>query len=334
MEFENILSDLKNKIYKPLYLFYGEESYFIDELTNYISHNILNESEKAFNQTVVYGKDVSVVDVVEMSRRYPMMSNLQVIIIKEAQEMKKFKEFEPYVANPLLSTILVFNFKYTRSIDKRLKVNSLIAKNGVVFESKKLYENQVYSWITNNLKKDNLTIHPEAVRLLYESIGSDLSLLNNELKKLSISLSGTSQQISKDDVAENIGVNRNFNVFELQKAMGSKDRLTVYKIFDYFNKDTKSNPLIVTVARLFDYFSKLILLHTLTDKSKGNIASNLGVNIYFVDEYLTAIRNYPLSKLIDIVSYLRDTDLKLKGIGANTPTEKDLSSELIYKILH
>lgn len=334
MDFENILDSLKNKIYKPLYLFYGEESFFIDELTNFIAQNVLTESEKAFNQTIVYGKDVKVSEIIETARRYPMMANLQVIIVKEAQGIKNFKDFEPYVSNPANSTILVFNFKYTRSIDKRLKVNSLIAKNGIVFESKKLYENQVNSWINSILKKDNITIHPEAIRLLYECVGSDLSLLANELKKLTISLKPGISQIQKDDVANNIGVNRNFNIFELQKAFGAKDNLLVYKIFDYFSKDSKNNPLIVTIARLFDYFSKLILFYTLEDKSKGNVAANLGINPYFVDEYRVAAQNYPLTKLINIISYLKDCDLKLKGVGANNPDESSLSKELIYKILH
>ncbi len=333
MDFENILSDLKNKIYKPLYLFYGEESYFIDELTNYIQKNVLTEGEKSFNQTVVYGKDVSPVDVIEMSKRYPMMANLQVVIVKEAQDLKNFKLFESYVENPVKSTILVFSFKQTKTLDKRLKVNSLIVKNGVVFESKRLYEKSIYPWITESLKKESLTIHPEAQRLFYESIGSDLSRLANEIRKLAITQKpGT--QIQKDDIAFNIGVNRDFNVFELQKALGEKDKLKVYKILDHFGKDPKSNPLIGTVIRLFDYFSKLIMVHTLEDKSKNNIAATVGVNPYFVDEYVRAVKNYPLPKLINIVSYLRDADLKLKGVGANSPGDADIAKELIYKILH
>lgn len=333
MDFENILDDLKNKIYKPLYLFYGEESYFIDELTNYIQKNVLTEGEKAFNQTVVYGKDVSPVDVIEMSKRYPMMANLQVVIVKEAQDLKNFKLFESYVENPVRSTILVFSFKQTKTLDKRLKVNSLIVKNGVVFESKRLYEKSIYPWITESLKKENLTIHPEAQRLFYESIGSDLSRLANEIRKLAITQKpGT--QIQKDDIAFNIGVNRDFNVFELQKALGEKDKLKVYKILDHFGKDPKNNPLIGTVIRLFDYFSKLIMVHTLEDKSKNNIAATVGVNPYFVDEYVRAVKNYPLPKLINIVSYLRDADLKLKGVGANSPGDADIAKELIYKILH
>ncbi len=249
MDFDQIMSDLQNKIYKPLYLFYGEESYFIDELTSYIQKNVLTEGEKAFNQTVVYGKDSNAVDIVELARRYPMMANLQVVIIKEAQDLKNIKLFESYVENPVKSTVLVFSFKQTKNVDKRLKVFSLMQKNGVVFESKKLYEKQVYPWITNSLKKEGLTIHPEALRLFYESIGADLSRLSNEIKKLSITQAKGSQ-ISKDEIAANIGVNRDFNVFELQKAIGEKNKIKCYQILNYFGKDSKNNPLIATVARL------------------------------------------------------------------------------------
>ncbi len=333
MEFENILDGLKNKIYKPLYLFYGEESYFIDELINYIQRYVLAESEKAFNQTIVYGKDANPVEIIELARRYPMMANLQVVIVKEAQDLKDFKLFEAYFENPVKSTMLVFGFKQTKTLDRRLKVNNLILKNGVVFESKKLYEKEVYPWITNSLKKENLTIHPEALRLLYESIGSDLSRLSNEISKLIITQQpGT--QILTDDIARNIGVNRDFNIFELQKALGEKDKLKVYKIMDYFGKDSKTNPLIATVARLFDYFSKLIKVHTLESKSRDSVASALGVKPYFADEYLRAATNYPLAKLVNIVSYLRETDMKCKGVDSNDIGDADLAKELIYKILH
>lgn len=333
MDFENILSDLKNKIYKPLYLFYGEESYFIDELTNYIQKNVLTDAEKAFNQTIVYGKDVNPVTVIELGRRYPMMANMQVVIIKEAQDIKDFKSFEPYAENPVKSTIMVFSFKQTKTLDKRLKITNLFLKNGVVFESKKLYEKALYPWIIESLKKENLTIHPEALRLFYESIGSDLSRMANEIKKLAITQKPGSQ-ILKDDIASNIGVNRDFNVFELQKALGEKDKIKVYRIMDYFGKDSKNNPLIATVARLFDYFTKLIIIQTLADKSKNNIAAKAGVPFYFADEYLKAAGNYSMAKLFSIVSYLRETDVKLKGVGANDIGDADLAKELIYKILH
>lgn len=334
MDFENIISDLKNKIYKPVYVFFGDESYFIDELTNYIANNVLSESEKAFNQTILYGKDVNVATVVEQSRRFPMMANLQVIIVKEAQQVDKFKDFEPYFEKPVKSTVLVFSFKNTAKFDKRTKIYNLIAKNGIIFESKKKYEREVYTWISARLAQENLTIHPEALRLLYESIGSDLSRLASEIKKLKITMPEGNTQIQKEDVAQNIGVNRDFNIFELQKALSYKDKIKVYKIIDYFAKDKKNNPLIATVARLFDYFKKVLIYHSLTDKSQYNAAAALGVNKFFVEEYKIAAKNYNVTKLVNIISYLRETDAKLKGIGAVNPEDADLSKELFYKILH
>lgn len=333
MDFEQILADLKNKIYKPIYLFYGEESFFIDELTNYIQQNVLTETEKAFNQDVVYGKDVTATNLIELSRAFPMMANYRVVILKEAQGLKDFKNLEPYVQNPVNSTILVLSFKNTAKVDKRLKVFNLLSKNAVVFESKRLYENQVYPWIEKTLRENGLSIHTEALRLFYESIGADLSRLSNEIKKLVITQE-KGKQISKEDIAFNIGINRDYNIFELQKAIGLKDKLKCYQILDYFSKDPRANPLFATVNRLFDYFTKIIKLHMLQDKSKQSVANAAGVHPYFAEEYLIAMKNYPMSKLIQIVSYLRETDMKLKGVGAVSISDADLSKELLYKILH
>lgn len=333
MDFEQILADLKNKIYKPIYLFYGEESFFIDELTNYIQQNVLTETEKAFNQDIVYGKDITATNLIELSRAFPMMANYRVVILKEAQGLKDFKNLEPYVQNPVNSTILVLSFKNTAKVDKRLKVFNLLSKNAVVFESKRLYENQVYPWIEKTLRENGLSIHTEALRLFYESIGADLSRLSNEIKKLVITQE-KGKQISKEDIAFNIGINRDYNIFELQKAIGLKDKLKCYQILDYFSKDPRANPLFATVNRLFDYFTKIIKLHMLKDKSKQSVANAAGVHPYFAEEYLIAMKNYPMSKLIQIVSYLRETDMKLKGVGAVSISDADLSKELLYKILH
>lgn len=204
MDFEQILADLKNKIYKPIYLFYGEESFFIDELTNYIQQNVLTETEKAFNQDIVYGKDITATNLIELSRAFPMMANYRVVILKEAQGLKDFKNLETYVQNPVNSTILVLSFKNTAKVDKRLKVFNLLSKNAVVFESKRLYENQVYPWIEKTLRENGLSIHTEALRLFYESIGADLSRLSNEIKKLVITQE-KGKQISKEDIAFNMG---------------------------------------------------------------------------------------------------------------------------------
>ncbi|MCK9255413.1 MAG: DNA polymerase III subunit delta [Bacteroidales bacterium] len=333
MDFDQILTDLRNKIYKPIYLLYGDESFFIDEITNYIQKNILTESEKSFNQDVVYGKDVSAKNIIELSRAFPMMANHRLVILKEAQDLKDFKNLEVYVQNPVNSTILVLSFKNTAKIDKRLKIFSLLQKNALVFESKRLYEKQVYTWIEKTLRNHGLSIQPEALRLFYESIGADLTRLSNEIKKLVITQE-KGKQISKEDIAFNIGVNRDYNIFELQKSLGLKDKIKSYQILDYFSKDSKNNPLFATVNRLFDYFTKIIKLHILQDKSKSSIAATAGVHPYFVDEYLVAMKNYPLSKLVQIVSYLRETDMKLKGVGAVSISDADLSKELLFKILH
>lgn len=333
MDFDQILTDLRNKIYKPIYLLYGDESFFIDEITNYIQKNILTESEKSFNQDVVYGKDVSAKNIIELSRAFPMMANHRLVILKEAQDLKDFKNLEVYVQNPVNSTILVLSFKNTAKIDKRLKIFSLLQKNALVFESKRLYEKQVYTWIEKTLRNHGLSIQSEALRLFYESIGADLTRLSNEIKKLVITQE-KGKQISKEDIAFNIGVNRDYNIFELQKSLGLKDKIKSYQILDYFSKDSKNNPLFATVNRLFDYFTKIIKLHILQDKSKSSIAATAGVHPYFVDEYLVAMKNYPLSKLVQIVSYLRETDMKLKGVGAVSISDADLSKELLFKILH
>jgi DNA polymerase III subunit delta len=334
MSAEAVLTDLKNKIYKPVYLLYGEESYFIDEITNYISKNVLTEAEKSFNQTVLYGKDSNVKDIIEICRRFPMMANYQVVIIKEAQDLKNFKEIDVYLSNPLKSTILVFNFKYTRKFDKRLKFFTLANKSGVVFESKTLYERQVNQWISNSLKQHKLTIHPEALRLMYESLGNDLSRISNSINKLKLAVKDNESQIDTETVAANIGVHRDFNIFELQKALGQRDAYKAFRIIDYFGKDPKNNPLVRNIVLLFDYFFKVIKYHGLTDRSKNNVAAELAISPYFADEYANAARAYSLTKLISIISYLRECDIKSKGVESPQVEEGDLMKELIYKIIH
>lgn len=334
MNYENIVSDLGKKIYKPVYLLYGEESYFIDEITNFIAKNVLLEAERSFNQTILYGKDISVVDLTELCRKFPMMSNYQVVIVREAQDLKNVKDIDVYLENPMKSTILVLSFKNTKSVDKRLKFYKQINQKGLVFESKKLYEKDIYQWISTYLKKHELTIHPEALRLLYESIGSDLSRLSNCLDKLRITLFEGQKQIQTEDISRNIGLHRDFNVFELQKAIGTKDSYKAYKIVDYFGKDPRNNPMILNIVQLFDYFLKIMKYHRVKDKSKSDIASELGIHPYFVSEYANAARNYDLRKLVAIISYLREYDLKSKGVEANSIPEGDLMKELVYKILH
>lgn len=330
--FKQIMTDLKKKIYKPIYLLMGEESYYIDQITNYILENVLKPEEKGFNQSVLYGKDVDASIVDNAARRYPMMANHQVIVVKEAQNMKKIEDLSYYASSPLKSTILVLNYKY-KTVDKRKKLIKEIKKNGVVFESKKLYDNQVPSWISNYLSEKKFSIDPKASMILSEFLGSNLSKIANELDKLIISLpAGT--QINASHIEKNIGISKDYNNFELQKALGEKDVLKANRIINHFGKNPKDNPMIVTIVVLFNFFSKVLIYHFLTDKSQKNVASVLKVHPFFVRDYETAARRFNPRKTVATISLLREYDLRSKGVGNVSTPPGDLLKELVFKILH
>jgi DNA polymerase-3 subunit delta len=293
----------------------------------------------------LYGADVTVNDVVGAAKRFPMMSEYQVVIIKEAQNIKnliaKDKEdkkdkskspLELYIENPQKSTILVFCYKY-KTVDKRTSLGKLIDKTCALLESKKIYENQVPDWITNYLKSKEYSISPKACMLLTEYLGVNLSKISNELDKLLINLPAKSE-ITLETIQDNIGISKDYNVFELQNALGKKDVLKANRIINYFSANEKEHPMLVTVASLFGYFCKLMVFHSLTDKSKMAAASALGVNPYFVADYERAAKNYSFEKLKRIISYMRDYDLRSKGVDSGTATEGELMKELVFKILH
>jgi len=332
-EVVKIVNDIKGGNIKPIYFLMGEEPYYIDKLSEYIETNILSEEEKGFNQTVLYGRDVTIEDVVSTAKRYPMMADRQVVIIKEAQELSRtIDKIESYVENPMPSTVLVFCYKY-KTLDKRKKVTKLLAKNGVVYESKKLYENQVGDWIKRVLAGKKYTIEPKASAMLVEFLGTDLSKINNELEKLQIILpAGTT--ISAKDIEENIGFSKDYNVFELRKAIGERDQLKAYKIADNFAQNPKDNPIVMTTGLVFGFFVQLLKYHGLKDKNPKNVASALGVNPFFLKDYDVAIKNYPMRKVSQIVASLRDTDVKSKGVGANSLSQADLLREMLYKIFN
>ena len=330
--FEQIMADLKNRIYLPIYFLMGAESFYIDKITDYISENVLKEAEKPFNQTVVYGRDVSAKDIDNLARRYPMMASHQVIIVKEAQSVKDIDKLVYYAGKPLKSTILVINYKY-KNLAKNKKLYKEIVKNGLVFESKKLYDNQVPAWINKYLKTKNYSIDPVASALLNEYLGTNLSKIANELDKLMISLPEGSK-IGVKNIEENIGISKDYNVFELQNAIGSKNVLKVNRIVDHFGKNQKENPIILTINSLFHFFKKILIYHFLKDKSNRNVAAVLQVNPYFVKDYQTAARKYNPKKVVYIISKLREYDLKSKGLGNQSATPADLLRELMFLILH
>lgn len=329
---KKILSDLQKGEIQPIYFLSGEEPYFIDQISDYIEANILDEAEKGFNQMVLYGRDVTVDDIVSNAKRYPMMADRQVVIVKEAQELSRtIDKLSSYVDNPQPSTVLVICYKY-KKLDKRKGLAKSLKKNGVHYESKKLYENQVGDWLRDVLVKKGYQISPKATQILVDYLGTDLSKIHNELTKLMLILSQGSE-ITPETIEENIGISKDFNNFELRKAVGERDIIKAQRISLYFTQNPKDNPLVLTISSLYGFFSNLLKYHGLPQKDKGTVAKALGVNPYFIGEYTTAARHYPMKKVSAAIALLREADVKSKGVGASSFATPDLLKELLAKIM-
>ena len=329
---KQIVSDIKAGDIKPIYFLMGEEPYYIDRISEYIERNVLAEDEKGFNQMVLYGRDVSIEDIVGNAKRFPMMAERQVIIVKEAQDLSRtIEKLASYVENPQPTTVLVVNYKY-KKIDKRKALYKALKKGSIVFESKKLYENQVADWIRRVLAGKQYSIAPKAAQMLVEFLGTDLSKINNELEKLQIILPSDTQ-ITPEHIEENIGISKDYNNFELRKAVGERNVLKAHQIAHYFAENPKDNPMVVTVTLLFNFFSQLLHYHGLQDKSPRSVASALRINPYFVNEYVSAARNYPMKRVSQVVSVLRDFDVKSKGVGSYGVSQRDLLKELLVRIM-
>ena len=334
MTFEQIIQQLRSKKYSPVYFLMGEEPFYIDEITNYIAGNILTEEEKAFNQTIIYGKDTDdLTNVIHAARRYPMMAQHQVIIVKEAQNYKNIEDLSVYVENPLDTTILVINYKY-KTIDKRKKFYKLLEKNGVIFESKKLYDNQVGAWLNGYLRSKGFNIDPAASAVLVDYLGNDLSKIAHEIDKLRIAMGSDAKTITTSDIEKNIGISKEFNNFELNKAVFQKNVLKANQIIRSFAKNQRKYPIQLTIITLFGYFQKLMAYHYLPDKSKNAVASALKISPYFVSDYSTGARNYSAAKVVKVISLLREYDMRSKGYNSNVTDNGELLKELIFKIMH
>ncbi len=331
-EVKKIVSDIKNGNIKPIYFLMGEEPYYIDKISEFIDKNVLAEEEKGFNQMVLYGRDVTIDDIVGNAKRFPMMAERQVVIVKEAQELSRtIEKLVDYAENPQPSTVLVMCYKY-KKIDKRKKLYKVVAKNGVIFEGKKLYENQVADWIRRVLAGAKYSIEPKAAQMLVEFLGTDLSKINNEVEKLKLIVPAGSQ-ITADQIEENIGISKEFNNFELRKAIGTRNGLKAHRIINYFTQNPKDNPLVVTISLLYGFFSQVLQYHGLSDKSQRNVASALKINPYFVKDYSEAANNYPMKKVSRIIASLREADVKSKGVGAANLPQGDILKELLVKIM-
>lgn len=328
-----IVSDIKAGNMKPIYFLMGEEPYYIDKIADYIEDNVLQEEEKGFNQMVLYGRDVSVEDIIDNAKRFPMMADRQVVIVKEAQDLSRtIEKLESYAKNPQPSTVLVVCYKY-KKIDKRKALYKSIQKVGLVYESKKMYENQVSEWIRRVLLGRKYKIENKAAIMLVEFLGTDLSKISNELEKLMVVLPVNST-ITAKNVEENIGISKDYNNFELRKAIGERNVVKVNTIINYFGQNQKANPMVVTISLLNSFFTQLLIYHSLSDKSKANVARALKINPFFAGDYTIAGKNYPMRKVSQVIGLLRDADVKSKGVGANSIPSGDLLKELMFKIIH
>ncbi|WP_316830149.1 DNA polymerase III subunit delta [Pedobacter aquatilis] len=335
-----IIKDIKARKFKPVYLLHGEEAFYIDQVTEYIEDKLLNDAEKGFNQTVLYGKDTDMATVLGAAKRYPMMSDYQVVIVKEAQDLKWAKEegntkeaefVLSYFEKPLPSTILVLAFKYA-NFDKRKKIYKAISKSGLIFQSDPVRDYKLVPWIEDFVKEKGYKIDQQASALMAEYLGTDLSKIANEIEKLMLNV-GKEVTINTDLVQKNIGISKEYNVFELQKALAVRNVLKCNQIIDYFASNPKANPTVMVLANLGGYFTKLLKYHYIPNKADA--ASALGVPPFFVKDYEVAARNYNTGKVFQIISLLREYDLKSKGLDSSGNVDDgSLYKELIFKIIH
>lgn len=334
---ESVLKQLQINQYAPVYFLQGEEPYYIDLISDYIEANALDESQKSFNQFVIYGRDTTISDILTHARRFPMMSDRQVVLVKEAQELPDLKKENAqkllvnFLEQPTPSTILVFCYKY-KTIDKRKALGKAIEKAAIEVVTKKIYDNQIPLWIKDYTAAKDLEISEKATQMLAEYIGNNLERLSHEIDKVLINLEGKSK-IESEDVQKYVGISKEFNVFELQKALAVKDVMKSNQIINYFSSNLKNHPVIPIIALLFSFFSKLMLVHHSTNKAENHLASILKINHYFVKEYVAAARSYSLEKVVDNIHHLRKADLSSKGVDSNVE-ESQILKELIFKLLH
>ena len=332
-EVKRIVDEVKAGKIRPIYFLMGDEPYYIDRIAAYLEETILTEDERGFNQMVLYGRETNIMDIIANAKRYPMMAEKQVLIVKEAQELSRtIEQLVAYATQPQPSTVLVICYKY-KKIDKRKKLYKAIQEaGGMVFESKKMYENQVSEWIRKVLLGKGYRISHKATIMLVEYLGTDLNRINNELKKLQLILPKDTE-INPQAIEEHIGISKDYNNFELKKAIGEKNATKAARIITYFAQNPKDNPFVVTISLLHTFFTQLLQYHGLSDHSPKNVAGVLRINPYFVSEFQVAARNYPMKKASQVISHLRELDLKGKGVGAQNMPQSELLKELLVKIM-
>lgn len=336
--FEKLLNDLKKGNYAPIYFFQGDEPFYLNELSDHIEEHCLNEQDKGFNQTILYGKDADMGKILSSARGFPMMAERRLLMIKEAQDIRDFNKestnalFEAYLENPANTTVLVFVYR-NKLLAKNTRLYKRLDKNAVVYNAKKIYDNQVSGWIKEYISSKGLTMSVKGVQILADYIGNNLERLANEINKIKINLS-SGEEIGEEHIQKFVGINKDYNVFELQNALGKKDVLKANKIVNYFGENPKANPVIPVIAILFTFFSKLLLIHHSNDRSERVLAGVLKVNPFFVKDYVLASRYYPLSKVIQNIHAIKEADLIVKGVKPGGHGEGQVLKELVYKLLH
>jgi DNA polymerase-3 subunit delta len=331
-QYEEILRDLKNKIYHPIYFLCGEEPFYIDLISDFAEENILDEMEKEFNMTIVYGQDISEIDLISTCRRYPMMAEYQLVIVKEAQNLKKVDELLAYAQNPVKSTILILCYKY-KTLDRRKELGKVLDKNHIYFVSEKIKDYKLAEWIEKYVKSVKMKISPRSAALLAEFLGNDLAKISNEIGKLKILLPEGSE-INDEAIQNNIGISKDYNIFELQTALGEKDILKANRILNYFAANSKSHPIQATIPSLFGFFQKIWKYHLFSTRQPKDIAAELGVHEFFVRDYARYAKNYTQGKLLKIMEYLLEADLRSKGVNTTDTDDGQIMKELFYKIMH
>jgi DNA polymerase-3 subunit delta len=328
--FEKLLQSLKEKKFQPVYFFHGPESYYIDYLTDYIEQNVLSESEKGFNLQIFYGKDIDTVAIRNAASRYPLMSPYQVIIVKEAQNLKDLAGLESYFEKPIPTTVLVFAHKY-KTIDKRLRVTKTLEKNALLFESKKIDEKKLSEWIQQYVKENKYSITPKATALLAEYIGAELEVLVNTLDKIMLALPEGSG-ITEKEVETHAGISREYNVFELTKALGTKDKNKLARLMNYFTTHTKENPFPVIIGALYSYFSKIAAIEWGRKTDKETLGS-YGISGWGAEEYLNGAKTYK-GKTAGALKIIEDFDLRFKGVNGSSIDESELLREMVYRLAY
>lgn len=331
MAVEKIIAEWKKGVFKPVYWLEGEEEYFIDKVINYAEHHILPEAEASFNLSVFYGRDSSWPDIINACRRYPMFAERQVVLLKEAQQMRDIEKLEPYVDNPLSSTVFVVSYK-DKKIDGRTKFAKLLKEKGVFISTKKMYENQLPDWTQQLVQEKGLSISPKGLALLVDHIGNDLTRIENEIEKISVNL-GKRKTISEEDIEEFVGVSKDFNVFELQSALAKKDLAKCIRIIQYFEANPKAAPIQLVLPSLYSFFSKVFMVFGAGAADEKGVAAAIGVNPFFAKDYLQASKSFDYAGTERVLLLLHQYNMKSIGVNSVGTEDGSLLKEMVYKML-